>query len=75
MVSQTDNIHEPQSVGLLTVPVAARWLALSRSTLYNLMDRGDLAYVKIGRSRRIPVAEIDRLIRVSLIARADPLAA
>ncbi len=57
------------AVDLLTVQVAAQRLALSRSMLYNLMERGDLAYVKIGRARRIPLAEIDRLVHESLVSR------
>ncbi len=40
--------------GLLTVPEAASFLRLSRSNLYALMERGELRFVKIGRSRRIP---------------------
>ncbi len=40
--------------GLLSVLSAARFLAMSRSSLYQLMERGELAYVKIGRARRIP---------------------
>jgi len=40
--------------GLLSVPETGRFLSLSRSKVYLLMERGDLAYVKIGRARRIP---------------------
>jgi len=40
--------------GLISLPEAARFLSLSRSKVYVLMERGDLAYVKIGRARRIP---------------------
>jgi len=56
-------------MNLLTVTEAARRLALSRSTVYNLMERGDLAYVKIGRARRIPVDELERLVRESTVSR------
>ena len=59
---------------LLTVQQVAELLALSRSTVYNLMERGDLRYAKIGRSRRIPSAEVDRLIRDSLIGGRDVVA-
>ena len=52
---------------LLTVREAADLLCLGRSTLYNLMDRGLLAYVKIGRARRIPPSEIERLIHASMV--------
>lgn len=54
---------------LLTIQVAAQQLAVSRGMLYNLMERGDLAYVKIGRARRIPAEEVDRLINASLVSR------
>ena len=40
--------------GLLTIPEAADFLRISRSRLYELMDRGELIYLKLGRSRRIP---------------------
>lgn len=40
--------------GLVTVAAAAAFLAVGRSTLYGAMDRGELVFVKIGRSRRIP---------------------
>ncbi len=40
--------------GLLTVREAADFLRISRSRLYELMDRGELIYLKLGRSRRIP---------------------
>ena len=40
--------------GLMTVMEAARFLSVSQSTLYSLMDSGRLAYVKIGRARRLP---------------------
>ena len=40
--------------GLMTVREAARFLSVSQSTLYSLMDSGRLAYVKIGRARRLP---------------------
>jgi excisionase family DNA binding protein len=56
-------------VQLLTVQEAALTLTLSRSMVYNLMYRGLLAYVKIGRTRRIPVQEVERLVRESLVPR------
>jgi excisionase family DNA binding protein len=38
---------------LLTVEEAAERLAIGRTTLYNLMDSGAVAWLKIGRCRRI----------------------
>jgi len=40
--------------GLMTIPEAAEFLAVNRSTVYVAMDGGRLPYVKIGRARRIP---------------------
>ena len=54
------------SEGLLTVHEAAEFLKLSRSRLYELMDAGELAYVKIGRSRRVPRRGVVELATRSL---------
>ena len=40
--------------GLMTIQEAAEFLSVSRSKLYELMDNGELIFVKLGRSRRIP---------------------
>ena len=40
--------------GLLKVSEAAAFLQLARASLYVLMDQGELPFVKLGRSRRIP---------------------
>jgi excisionase family DNA binding protein len=49
----------------LRVREAARLLAISRSSLYHLMDRGELPYVKLGKARRIEEAELQALIQRS----------
>ncbi len=41
---------------------AARSLGLSRRTLYDLMDRGQLTTVKLGKRRLVPAAELERLV-------------
>jgi excisionase family DNA binding protein len=51
--------------GLVTVPEAAKFLSLSRASIYGLMADGRLAFVKLGRSRRIP-----RRAMLDLAARA-----
>ncbi len=40
--------------GLVTVAEAQKFASLSRSKLYSMMDTGELAFVKLGRARRIP---------------------
>lgn len=53
--------------GLVRVSEVAATLGLSRSTVYSLMDSGRLAYVLIGRSRRIPRKAITELAARCLI--------
>jgi len=48
------NRRELVADGLVTVNEAAEWLGLGRAKLYKMMEQGELAYVKIGRARRIP---------------------
>ena len=47
---------------LLTVPEAAQALGLGRSVIYELLVSGELAGVKIGRARRIPVHSLEAFI-------------
>ncbi|MEI6805750.1 MAG: helix-turn-helix domain-containing protein [Myxococcaceae bacterium] len=55
-VYDIQNHTEPSliSEGLVTIKEAGRILSFSRSTLYQMMERGELHYAKIGGSRRIP---------------------
>ena len=43
---------------LVRVEEAARILSLSRSTIYEMMDAGELPSVRRGAARRIPVAAL-----------------
>jgi excisionase family DNA binding protein len=47
---------------LLTVQQAARVLNLGRSTVYELIASGQLEVVHIGRSARVPVDAITKLV-------------
>lgn len=51
---------------LLTVQQAAEMIGVGRSTLYRIMDRGEIHSVHVGASRRIPLsaayAFVDRLV-------------
>ncbi|MEI6805518.1 MAG: helix-turn-helix domain-containing protein [Myxococcaceae bacterium] len=62
-MSETSMVNE----GLITVREAARFLSLSRSTLYQMMDKGELHYAKIGGSRRIPRQALKRLAQDCLL--------
>ena len=54
--------QNPQTVAieplLVRVEEAARLLSLSRSTIYEMLDRGELPSVRRGTARRIPLAAL-----------------
>lgn len=52
-----------RQVWLITLPAAARLLGVSRSKLYELVAAGELPTVRIGRSRRIAVADLEEFVR------------
>lgn len=47
---------------LLTPEAAAERLSCGRSTVYELIQLGQIESIRIGRSRRIPVAALERFI-------------
>jgi excisionase family DNA binding protein len=49
-------------VRLVTIPVAAQLLGVSRSKLYELLGEGALPTVRIGRSRRIAIADLEAFV-------------
>jgi excisionase family DNA binding protein len=55
--------------GLDRVREAAKFLAISVSQAYVLMDRGELPYVKFGKSRRIPRRALIEFAKRNLIGR------
>lgn len=52
--------------GLAAMKEAIQFSGLSRSKIYNLMENGELAYVKIGRARRIPRRALVELAAANL---------
>jgi excisionase family DNA binding protein len=56
---------------LLTVDEAAERLGIGRSHAYVYVLRGDLESVKLGRSRRVPVAALDEFIERLRAAEGD----
>jgi excisionase family DNA binding protein len=51
---------------LVSLSEAARFLCVSRGTLYDLLRSGRLASVHIGRLRRVPVGELRRFVEARL---------
>lgn len=56
----------PQPKVLVTVEEAAILLSLGRTMVYELVRRGDLASIKVGRTRRIPYAALLEFVRGQL---------
>jgi len=55
-VNAGENVSHPRPL-LLSVMEAGELIGLGRTTIYMLMDSGDLAFVHVGKSRRIPLDE------------------
>ena len=55
---------------LVRVEEAARILSLSRSTVYEMMDAGELPSVRRGAARRIPVAALREWVAQQIHPRA-----
>ena len=58
MITASDQPKSPVEPLLVRVEEAARILSLSRSTIYEMMDAGELPSVRYGAARRIPVAAL-----------------
>jgi excisionase family DNA binding protein len=58
-----------ESPGLQTVQTVAKFLSLSRSKVYQLMERGELPYVQIGKSRRLRWSDVMQLVDERRVAR------
>ena len=52
----------PALPAALSIPEAAKRLSISRAHVYNLIDRGEIRRVKLGRRALIPVSEIERVL-------------
>lgn len=57
-MSNQEQLPTPIEPLLVRVEEAARILSLSRSTIYEMMDSGELASVRRGAARRIPLAAL-----------------
>jgi excisionase family DNA binding protein len=57
------------SSSLHTVPDVARYLKMSRSMIYLLMERGELPYVRIGRTRRVKAEDVTKLVDQNFVSR------
>ncbi|MDP6549174.1 MAG: helix-turn-helix domain-containing protein [Dehalococcoidia bacterium] len=47
---------------LLTIPEVASRLGLGRSLVYQLVMKGEISSIKVGRARRVPVTALEQFI-------------
>ena len=52
--------------GLLRVPEAAELLAVGKSTIYLLMENGEIPYVRVRGARRIPKRAVTEFAKARL---------
>ena len=51
---------------LLTIPEAAQRLGMGRSFVYQLVMKGTIPSIKLGRARRIPTAALEEFVAARL---------
>ncbi len=61
-----------QSEQLLRIPEVAEQLTLRPVTIRAWLVRRKLAYLRIGRSIRIPRSEVDRVLSEGMVPRREP---
>ncbi len=47
----------------LDIKSACRYLGMGRTTLYELMNKGEIAYTYIGKNRRMLISDLDKYTR------------
>jgi len=67
MPTTMDDANDRLDSGLQPVNKVARFLSLSRSKVYALMEAGQLPYVKLGKSRRVRWADVLKLVEQNTI--------
>lgn len=65
MTANTDRVDD--RADFLKVPEVQQRLRLSRSAVYDLMDKGEISYAKFGRARRVRADSLEAYIRRSTI--------
>lgn len=58
-------LDKPESVRLLNVKEAARFLGTTPASLYSMVWRREVPFVKLGRSLRFDVEDLNALIEAS----------
>jgi excisionase family DNA binding protein len=66
MTGRSAEIPQGSTRLLLRVEESADALGLSRARMYELLSEGRLKSIKVGRSRRIPISELNRWIDAEL---------
>jgi excisionase family DNA binding protein len=69
---KTSTGHDLVTEGLQRISETARFLGVSRSLVYRLINAGVLPTVRIGRSRRIPIRAVRELAAANLVCVASP---
>ncbi len=65
--AQVPVVEVPARDGLATIIEVSRYLRISRTAIYGLMDAGKLPFLRIGRSRRIAWSEVKALAARSIV--------
>lgn len=70
-MSAVPAVEPPAEMRLLTPEQAAQILGCGRSYMFHMIASGEVRSIKVGRLRRIPIAEVERYIARRLSADSD----
>jgi excisionase family DNA binding protein len=71
---QTTAASANDSRRVYSIVEAARELGVSRGTVFTLLDRGELGFVRILRRRVVPASAIEKFLAKNLIEKRAPIA-
>jgi excisionase family DNA binding protein len=54
----------PRQIQTLTIEETAAALRIGRRTVYEMMDRGELPYVTVGKRRRVRVSDVEKILEI-----------
>ena len=71
MSRTSEGVMEMPPDRLCPIGEVARYLSLSRSKVYQMMDAGELPYVKLGKSRRVRWQDVLQLVTRNTVVRGN----
>lgn len=67
-LSAQNKINQPPLEQYMDIASACSYLGMGRTTLYDIMNKGLLAYTYVGRQRRVLLSDVKKYIQSTYVA-------